>query len=175
MSRRVNDSDGVRFLIASLENETDECIIWPYSLFKNGYGQITYNRQKTQASRVSCILAHGPPPDDKPFALHLPVICHNRACINKRHLRWGDRRDNIEDRLLDGTDRQGIKHPLAVLTEKQVKEIFFKPGTQASIAKMYPVSATTIGKIKRGERWGHLTKSLSAREVFDAEYQERKP
>ena len=167
MPRRVNEGNGVRFLIASLENETDECIIWPYSLYKNGYGQITYNGQKTQASRVSCILAHGPPPDDKPFALHQPIVCHNRACVNKRHLRWGSRRDNTEDIFLDGTDRQGIKHPLAVLTEKQVKEIFFKTGTYGLIAKMYSVSANNIGKIKRGERWGHLTKSLSARELSD--------
>lgn len=36
----------------------------------------------------------------------LPVICHNRGCVNPRHLRWGTRQDNIADRILDGTNRK---------------------------------------------------------------------
>ena len=164
MGSRITALD---FLKQSMKIETDDCIPWPYAKIETGYGQLSVDGQVVYAHRVVCEMVHGKPPPEKPLALHSPIICHNSSCINKRHLRWGSYDDNSQDKKLDGTVRQGIKHPMAVLTEKQVKEIFLERGTYVSIAKMYPVTEHTIGKIKRGERWWHLTKSLSARELSD--------
>ena len=156
----INNSKGIQFIKAAILKETDDCIIWPYSQYKNGYGQVTFNGGKTQAHRVACILAHGLPPEGKNEALHAPIICHDRSCVNKRHLRWGSRQDNFADMKIDGTDRQGVKHPLARLNNNQVVEIYTASKPYKFLAERFGVGVSAIGKIKRGERWAHVTAEL---------------
>lgn len=152
---------GLKFIKQSLENETDDCIVYPFAIQNNtGYGRIKYNGKHTQAHRVSLILSEGLPPEGKPYALHAPDVCHNKACINKRHLRWGSPTDNLNDRYIDGTDRRGIKHPMARLNEKQVIEIYQSQKCQHDLARIYGVGERAISKIKTGTRWGHLTSCL---------------
>jgi len=126
----INSGASLAFIKNALSIETDDCIIFPFSLFKNGYGQVTFNGKKTQAHRVSCWLAYGPPPKGKNEALHAPVICHNRACINKRHLRW------------------------------EVVEIYTSSRPHKRLSESYGVSVGAISKIKCGRRWQHVTSAL---------------
>jgi group I intron endonuclease len=58
------------------------------------------------------------------------------------------------------TSPKGSGHPNSKLTENQVLEIKqrIKNGeTQKNIAKDYGISDRTVGNIKRGESWSHLT------------------
>ena len=82
--------------------------------------------------------------------------CDNRACNNPEHLFLGTQVDNMRDRDNKNRQARGIDHGHAVLTEQQVKEIYFTRGTQKAMAKMYGVNQAAIGKIKRGETWKHL-------------------
>jgi len=84
--------------------------------------------------------------------------CDNPSCNNPAHLFLGTRLDNAKDRDNKGrqADRRGIKNGLAVLTERQVREIYFAKGTQTAIAKAYGISQGAIGFIKRRITWKHL-------------------
>jgi len=62
-----------------------ECWNWKASKNKKGYGWFGVKGRVVLAHRISCWLAHGPPPDEKPTADHL---CKHRACVNPDHLRW---------------------------------------------------------------------------------------
>lgn len=84
--------------------ETDDCIEWPYGANGFGYGLIRLHGRDHLVHRLA-LERRVPRPDDKPHALHTPVICHNKRCLNYRHLRWGTDADNAQDRILDGVAR----------------------------------------------------------------------
>lgn len=96
----------LRFATAAAESATDECIIWPYAKTRAGYG--TIRSRSTTAHRLVLELVSGPPPGADMDAAHAPLICHNRACVNPRHLRWATRTENIADKILDGTMKAKI-------------------------------------------------------------------
>ncbi|GMU26245.1 MAG: hypothetical protein AMXMBFR16_11500 [Candidatus Uhrbacteria bacterium] len=65
----------------------------------NGYGRFYANGWK-RAHRVAYVLTYGP---TNLSVLHKPVICHNPACCNPKHLYAGTTSDNARDRTIDGT------------------------------------------------------------------------
>lgn len=81
------------------ENSTyqgDDCITYPFGTCSNGYGYAWLDGKQWVASRLMCMIAHGPPDNDELFALH---SCGNGhlACMNPNHLRWGDQLENMND------------------------------------------------------------------------------
>lgn len=83
------------------------CRVWVGG-YRNplGYGMVWYLGRMRLAHRVSCELAHGPAPEDKPLALHR---CDNPPCIEPSHLYWGDYSDNMKDRVQRGLDHNTSK------------------------------------------------------------------
>jgi hypothetical protein len=143
------------FILAAL-SETDDCIAWPFYVMPNGYGQMydpAVHRMRL-VHVLMCEWVHGPRPEGKEVA-HGP--CHNRACINSRHLSWKTSRENHLDMVRDGTDRRGEKHPLAKLTAEQVGEIRVRYAagdvTQQALATEYGVQRPAISRIVTGARW----------------------
>ena len=137
------------FLLAAIERETDECIPWPYHVIADGYGLVWVEGRHLLAHRVVLTHTAGPPPTSGHVAAHAPIVCHNRACINKRHLRWATREENAADKLLDGTRTDKI-------TEADVRVIRKSTQTQEEIGRRFGLSQGTVSLIRSGKRWKHV-------------------
>lgn len=133
-----------------------ECWEWTRSTAtNNGYGRFWIAGRHAIASRYAYEMEHGPIPE----GLEVCHKCDNPKCVNPAHLFLGTHSENLRDaehkrRLWHA---RGSKHPLAKLTESQVRAIrkTYRAGgvTQSSLARKYGVSQTSIGRIVRGQNW----------------------
>lgn len=141
--------------------KSDEgCWLWTGSTNMNGYGRLAIDSKGhyVVAHRVSWEIHHEPIPDNK-MVLHR---CDNRLCVRPDHLYVGTAKDNATDREERGrsADRQGIRHPLARLTEQDVSEIITLRDSGLKlqdIADRYGVSDSTISAIIHSKRWAHFS------------------
>ena len=120
----------------------DTCVEWPFASNGNGYGWAAYQGKRFGAHRLSLFLASGALPPQKDAA----HSCHNRACVNPRHLSWKDRSANLIDRRADGTS--GAK-----LTADDVAVIRSSSETGVALARQFNVTPSLIGKIRKGVCW----------------------
>jgi hypothetical protein len=109
-----------------------------------------------KAHQLVALAFIGPPPFPR------AEVCHNdgtRTNDHYKNLRWGTRQSNADDMVAHGQSNAGVKHPLAKLTEEQVREVrtLRKAGVrQRVIAEKLGVAQTTISKIDRGIRWASV-------------------
>lgn len=132
------------FLEESFTLETDDCIIWPFSLDAKGYAQASEARVQYKPHRRVCEWAHGAAPTPKHHAAHL---CGNRPCINKRHLVWATATENEQHKLMHGSIRRSAQR---TLTDDQVRDIRrrYAGGEQMIVlAAEYGISNVAISKI----------------------------
>lgn len=143
-----------RFLLANVSHNSDECLIWPFSRYASGYGQIADGHQ---AHRKMCILAHGEPPSTKHEAAHSCGKGHE-GCVNPRHLRWATPTENQADKVAHGTTNRGERCGAAKLTEAEVRAIRALEGqmTQQGIADKFGVHLMTVNNILRRRNWRWL-------------------
>lgn len=146
----------------NMSGGADSC--WPYNGYKDkdGYSHKKFGIDKVRMSfpahRLALILHTGINPTDQ-LALHAAVQCHNPACCNPSHLRWGSAKDNRDDSELDNTIAKGERHGCAKLTEAQVLEIrqLYADGKRVvDIAKDFGFKTSTIEKICYKASWRHL-------------------
>lgn len=137
---------------------TDECVEWPYLVNEAGYGQVRFYGKMMNAHRASLIIHKGGPSSEWLHAAHAPRICHNRRCVNPRHLRWATPTANMRDRDLDGTTfyPAGERHGASKLTAENVASIRSSKRSQKELAEIYGVSKQLISRVIRGERWRHV-------------------
>jgi len=131
------------------------CFLWLNALGAAGYGWIMRGGQHYQAHRYSWIIHRGPIPPGM-SVLHK---CDTPSCVNPDHLRLGTQRDNNLDRMRKGRSRnqRGTEHHMAKLTEAEVLAIRSDTRSHRLTANDYGVSLTTVAKIRRQERWKHVT------------------
>jgi len=79
-----------------------------------------------------------------------PYSPENTKCITNSQ--------NGQERSLNGTAPRGEQR--SVLTDKQVREIYFSTDKLKDLARRYPVGMGGIQSIKRGKSWKHVTKDL---------------
>jgi len=158
--RKAKNGEALAFLkrIALMKKLPNKCVLWPFGASKLGYGRVQFQEKIQTAHRVSLILSSGTDMPDK-HVLHLPEVCHNRLCVNPKHLRWGTPGDNIRDRKFDGTDNSGERNGRSKLTSTQVREIrklAALGNTHQKLADIYGVKQQAISKIVSGKRWGSV-------------------
>ena len=137
---------------------TDDCLIWPHSIAKSGYGQLSAGQGKNPHTvhRLALERHRGPCPP----GLEAAHSCGVRACMNVSHLRWATPAENTADKFLHGTVSRGEDRPAAKLTERDVLAIVTKHTAGATlheIARGYPVTVDNVRHIVTGRRWRWLT------------------
>ena len=134
--------------------DLDECLLWPFSRQRQGYGCARYAGRGQLAHRVMCIIAHGDPQHPDMDAAHTCGKGHE-GCVNPKHLRWATRSANLADKVAHGTSNRGMNNPLAKLTEEDVRRIREMRGAlpQDEIALMFGIDQSNVSKIQTGHSW----------------------
>ena len=140
------------FLLQAISRETDECILWPWGT-QTGYGSFFKDKKRSLAHIFICRGVHGEPPSSKHEVAH---SCGVRRCINKRHLRWATKSENMADKLIHGTHNRGERGGLTKLTKEQVIEIRTGKRRQTALAKEFGVTVATINDAKHYRTWSWL-------------------
>lgn len=132
------------------------CLLWQRS-GSRGYGKLKVRGRLTLAHRYVWEQQNGPIPEGL-FVLHR---CDRPACVNVGHLELGDQRQNMADCVRRGRIANGSRNGNSRLTEADVLDICARLDageSKVSLARAFGVSDPMIGKIDRGEKWGHLTR-----------------
>jgi hypothetical protein len=155
---KAKNGEPKKFLEWAILQETDECILWPYSTAGAGYASIHMSHgNREYVHRIICRRIHGPSPTPKHEATHLCGKGHI-ACINKRHLSWKTHKENIADKVVHGTARYGVRHHAAKLVEVDVLAIRAFAGimTQQAIADKFGITSSNVRRIVTRKIWRHI-------------------
>lgn len=138
------------FIAEAIASDTDDCIVWPFSVNAGGYGLIRDQR----AHVVVCEAVHGKRPEGL-WACHSCVS--QRDCINPRHLRWDTPQADMADRARHGMTRRGEEHGRAKLTWAIVEEARMRYAaggvSQQALADEYGVAQPVLSRALRGVTW----------------------
>lgn len=142
-------------------DKSDECWLWTGYCSKTGYGQFGLGDRILKAHRVSYEITYGDVPP-KSYVCH---HCDNPSCVRPSHLFCGTQFDNMQDMASKHRGmlqqhpelRQGERHPLAKLTDEQVRQIRQSSGiSQDKLAKQFGVSRRMIRRILSRLAWKHV-------------------
>lgn len=101
----ADKGEQLRWLNSLVRYQGDDCVLWRFSTYSNGYGCIWFEGRLTGAHRLMCRLAHGAPSAANLQAAH---GCGKQLCINPNHLRWATQAENEQDKYAHGTRRRAI-------------------------------------------------------------------
>lgn len=82
-----------------------DCLVWTRYINASGYGEIGWNNKVWLVHRASYIAAHGSIPE----GMFIDHICHNRKCLNIKHLRLATNKQNTENRAPRSTKEAGYR------------------------------------------------------------------
>ena len=154
---RTPTGDPMRFLKKTISDNSNECVLWPFTKDKDGYGSIRIgDRGKVRVNRYVLEITSGLPTDDSLIACHKPLICHNPSCINPNHLYWGSYQQNADDKKLDKTVLMGENHPVSKLNNSDILKIRSDNRLHRIIADEYDITDTSVSFIKSKKIWKHL-------------------
>ncbi len=157
LAGRTPEGEPLKFFLAALASDTDDCILWPYGRHRKGYAVLSLNGKSGTAHRAICLEKHGPPPSPDHEAAHSCLNGQN-GCINPNHLRWATPQENADDVLTHGRRQMGETAHMAKLTEADVLSIrrLAATHTEVELGRKFGVSASAISLIKSRKNWKHV-------------------
>lgn len=138
---RATAGEPLAFVHWAFSQETDECIIWPFSKDGDGYGFCADSKSHI----MICEREHGPKPSEAHQAAHW---CGVSACLNKRHVRWATQSENEADKVGHGRAARGERNGRAKLSAVQVLQVYKAPGLMKDIGAAFGVSESQVSRIK---------------------------
>jgi hypothetical protein len=141
-----------------VEQQTPECIEWPFHRGTKGYGDVRVDGRYRQATHLALEMAGLPrPAAPGNQALH---SCDNPPCVNPAHLSWGTPGENNTQAFARGRTNEGEHHPMHRLTTEQVREIrsrdYTDPGSVKAVAAEFGIHLTHVYRILDRTRWSHV-------------------
>lgn len=140
-------------------SSSNGCWLWTGKV-EDGYGNINVMGFR-RAHRLSYFLIKGPIPSGK-ILLHKCPGRHNRLCVNPDHLKPGDKDENAQDAVLQGTiyRASGSKNSNALLSDEDaafIKSHYISGrGTNKhELAAKFKVTAGTILDVAT-RSWSHI-------------------
>jgi hypothetical protein len=145
----------IAWLREAVKTETDECIPWPYTSDKNGYGKVVWEGRDRKAHHIALILVGREAPKPPLQTRHL---CGNGhlGCVNLRHLINGTPAENSTDTIIHSRSLRGERSRTSKLTEAQAREILAATGSVTMIAEQYGVSRSQAHRIRLRQAWAWL-------------------
>lgn len=142
------------FLLAHVDDEDGDCIVWPFCRDKHGRGMLGLNGENWWAHRLMCKMVNGDPPTPEHTAAHSCGKGHE-GCVHPKHLDWKTQAQNLADCAAHGTLARHHSGPVGKLKPAQVEQIrLLEPThTQGQLAAMFDVSEGAINDIWRGRTW----------------------
>lgn len=153
----VSDYGRLRSFVPSRRHGSDERVLRGGN-DKDGYRRAVFCadggkvRKSLRIAPIVAALFIGPRPDGQ-------VLRHlNGNCIDDRadNLAYGTQKENMADKKTAGTWQGGENHPLAKLTEKDVKAIRLSTESNTVLAQTFGVKPVTISAVKTGRLWPHV-------------------
>ena len=152
---RAFSGSHIKFLKGAITSDTSECIEWPYGKGDHGYG-VTLSEGKLVGAHRLVLQMYSGCDGQGLYACHAPEYCHNRLCVNPKHLRWATPKENSFDKIADKSLCHGSSRYNAKLNEEKVKEILLDTRSHRDIAEEYGVSRSIISRVKSRKIWKHL-------------------
>lgn len=138
--------------------KTSSCWLWLAHKNNKGYGMIGVKKTMRLAHRVAYEIVIGTIPE----GMCLLHSCDNRLCVNPSHLSVGSVKDNNLDMIKKGRDNKahGTSVGISKLNDTDVSQarVLYRNGghTWRSLAQLFGVSHSVIGKALKGVTWKHV-------------------
>jgi len=152
---KLTDKDISRFWEnVDIDSSEEGCWLWTGVLNGSGYGTFCFKGENKGIGvhRISFVLSG----EIIPTRYIVRHKCRNRHCVNPEHLETGTTRDNMMDRVRDGTDARGEKCSTSKLKNNDILKIREWTGRKDTLAKMYGVSKSLITMICNRTIWKHI-------------------
>lgn len=145
------------YFFEQIQIETDDCLLWEYGLSSTGYGRLHLTggvHGEFAVHNLALQIRQERPPGM--FALH---SCGVRKCFNYRHIYWGTKKQNAQDKIKHGTNLIGSRNPASKLTDEIAAQIYKDTRSQYVIADDFGICQRTVSVIKNKTGWKHIHQS----------------